>query len=129
METSKYQEIADQHQEELTRIQQLSEAVEQVKTLHSLSTSEKLRTLHVWKENPWFGWAIITLLSCQRQAESFSKQPPVGIEGMSQREQALGEVNGLSRFGFEVDSILANLVEDLSQESKPKTEIDNKDEN
>lgn len=65
----------------------------------------------------------MTLLALNKQAESFSKQPPVGIEGITMREQAFGEMNGLQRFAFESDNILKVLIEEHEElKNKPKME-------
>lgn len=106
----------------------MQEAVVQVKTLHSLSISDKIKTLKEWQANPWYGWALVTLNSCKFQAEQFAKVPPKDIEALSQREQAIGEVNGLTRFNYEVESVLSALIQDLEDEKKPTQEQEQQSE-
>ncbi len=109
--------------EELTRIQVQTSALEAVRVLQGLSTPEKLRTLGEWRKSVWFGWAVITLLKLEKQAESFSQMPPDGIEGLVKREQALGEINGLRRFLIEVQETHAALEELHKEEiEQPKEE-------
>lgn len=93
-----------------------------VKVLQGLSVSEKLRTLSEWRESPWYGWAMLTLLGLEKQANNFIGNPPVGIEGLMMREQAMGEVNGLKRLQFEVQEVLSALIEEKTEQDKPKQE-------
>lgn len=93
-----------------------------MQVLRGLSTDEKLKSFGEWKQSPWFGWAVLTLITLERQAENFLKMPPDGIKELCMREQAQGEINGLRRFKIECDEVLAALIEQKDEETKPKQE-------
>lgn len=60
-------------------------------------------------------------MASTNQAKNFINGPPDGINGLVMREQALGEVNGLTRFQYEVQEVLDALVVELDeQKNKPK---------
>lgn len=63
---------------------------------------------------------MLTLLACQKQAENFITNPPVGIEGLMMREQGMGEINGLKRLQYEVDEVISALLEEKAEQDKPK---------
>lgn len=114
--------------EEQIRIQEQTRLLALVKGLQGLSVNEKLKTLNEFKESPWYGWAMLTLLACEKQAANFITNPPVGIEGLMMREQGMGEVNGLKRLQYEVDEVTSALLEEKADMDKPKEQQENLNE-
>lgn len=125
MDNNRYLTLVEVPPGEQIRIQEQTRLLALVKGLQGLSVSEKLKTLHEFKDSPWYGWTMLTLLALQKQAENFIANPPVGIEGLMMREQGMGEVNGLKKLQFEVDEITLALLEEKAEMDKPKEQEEN----
>lgn len=73
-----------------------------------------------FRNNPWYGWTVVTLAVLKREADQTILTVPEDIAGEHGREQAIGMSVGLSKFEEAHKEVLELLQVDVqSAEQNP----------